>query len=364
MLTASYSLLDRILHRLVLGSRTVRSLTLDAEKMYVKTRALDTTQDIHGKAQDVCVAGLARSGTTLLLRILGDSGVFVSLTYRDMPFVLAPGAWRSISRFSRRHMDAVQRPHRDGIMVDYDSPEAFEDVFWNTVGRYSTKDHCLEFRCSTDVDAMQEFAIYRKLIVASRAAPGLQNRRYLSKNNNNLLRLAQICADRTMCVIVPYRHPLECASSLFRQHLNFSDLQASQTFAREYMKLLVHHEFGLDHLPLSVAVPYMQHCYAADDPNYWLDYWCAIHEWLLNSPSFQLVLFAHDILVRQPRELLTELARVIELPSGNCLRPELVNENPRRVHGTLEFAANLIAKALQIYQRLSLDGRNLVPPGA
>ena len=38
----------------------------------------------------VFVSGLARSGTTALLNALYQSGTFASLSYDDMPFILAP----------------------------------------------------------------------------------------------------------------------------------------------------------------------------------------------------------------------------------------------------------------------------------
>ncbi len=43
------------------------------------------------------VCGLAGCGTTILLRVLGELGVFRSLTYRHMPFVLAPNTGAAIT---------------------------------------------------------------------------------------------------------------------------------------------------------------------------------------------------------------------------------------------------------------------------
>ena len=41
----------------------------------------------------VFVTGMARSGTTILLQALHDTGKFASLTYADMPIVLSPNLW-------------------------------------------------------------------------------------------------------------------------------------------------------------------------------------------------------------------------------------------------------------------------------
>ena len=45
----------------------------------------------------VFVSGLARSGTTILLNALYESDEFASLSYKDMPFVLAPNLWSKLS---------------------------------------------------------------------------------------------------------------------------------------------------------------------------------------------------------------------------------------------------------------------------
>ena len=79
----------------------------------------------------VFVAGLARSGTTILLNAIYQSSQFASLTYDDMPFILAPNFWKKISP-RKSHGELKERAHGDGVKVTTDSPEAFEEVFWKT----------------------------------------------------------------------------------------------------------------------------------------------------------------------------------------------------------------------------------------
>ena len=78
------------------------------------------------------VSGLARSGTTILLNAIYESDEFSSLSYKDMPFVLAPNLWSKLSFAIKKDIDLVERAHGDGIKVSTDSPEAFEEVFWMT----------------------------------------------------------------------------------------------------------------------------------------------------------------------------------------------------------------------------------------
>ena len=77
----------------------------------------------------VFISGLARSGTTILLKYLYETGAFKSLTYSDMPFVLMPNTWKKISR-KKTKSSKHERAHNDSIKIGPDSPEAFEEVFW------------------------------------------------------------------------------------------------------------------------------------------------------------------------------------------------------------------------------------------
>src|SRR6056297_381858 len=123
---SDYSFLDRLLHQLALGPRTVRAACFELETK--RRQAVAPPENNH----PVFIAGLARSGSTVLLNALYETGEFRSLTYRDMPFIMMPGTWRKISKGSSRQRTVTERAHGDRITIDYDSPEAFEEVFWKT----------------------------------------------------------------------------------------------------------------------------------------------------------------------------------------------------------------------------------------
>ena len=74
----------------------------------------------------------------MLLNALHKSNLFASLSYSDMPFVLAPNLWSKIS-FNKRYSELKERAHGDGIKVSTESPEAFEEVFWKTFADESEK---------------------------------------------------------------------------------------------------------------------------------------------------------------------------------------------------------------------------------
>ena len=117
----NYSWWQQKLHQFALSSNFMREATFDVESSIIEVNQI---QDNH-----VFVAGLARSGTTILLNAIYKSNKFASLSYRDMPFVLAPNLWSKLS-LHRQSADLIQRAHGDGIKISQDSPEAFEEVFW------------------------------------------------------------------------------------------------------------------------------------------------------------------------------------------------------------------------------------------
>ena len=98
-----YDIAERWLHRLVLGSAAIRRLSFELE-----ASTLARTPHL-GDDRPVYLCGLARSGTTFLLRLLNKSGEFASLSFRDMPFVMSPNLWAKLSGRWQRRAPAWQR---------------------------------------------------------------------------------------------------------------------------------------------------------------------------------------------------------------------------------------------------------------
>lgn len=269
-----YGFLDRALHRLALGPKFVRQASFDVQATLTRnTPAPPVTEPVF-------IAGLARSGSTILLSALHGTGAFRSLTYRDMPFVMMPGLWKSISASSKTERDARERAHGDGMMVEYDSPEALEEVFWRTycADSYIFADRVIPHRPKKAVCA--KFKTYVAQIIASGENPA--NSRYLSKNNNNLLRLPalrQACPDAQ--IIVPFREPYAQARSLMTQHEHFTRLHGEDRFSMQYMNWLGHYEFGLGHKQYAFAET--ANPYQPSDINYWLQCWQDAYRYGLSS---------------------------------------------------------------------------------
>jgi hypothetical protein len=270
---SDYGLLSRLLHRLALGVPAIAEASFDAEQAILGKELVAAQAGRH-----VFVAGLARSGTTVLMRSLFETGEFCSLTYRDMPFVLAPGLWSRITRGSRRNRDATQRAHGDGVLVDFDSPEALEEVFWRIFcgPAYIRGDRLVGMRANAaTVERLRRYvAVILKRYDCAR---------YLSKNNNNILRLGSLIEAFPSCrIVVPFRDPLQQAYSLLNQHRRFREQHGTDKFTTSYMTWLAHHEFGADHRPFEWGVSIAQP-YAPTTLNYWLAQWVGVYDHLLRD---------------------------------------------------------------------------------
>ena len=249
-----YSWLQQKLHLITLSPKFVRVATFDCESALYPS--LETMGD------HVFVSGLARSGTTILLNAIHQSNLFASLTYLDMPFVLAPNLW---SRVPKRNVpnEMVGRAHDDGVRMSILSPEAFEEVYWKT------------FECDND-EAKEKFKRYIELVLLR-----YNKLRYLSKNNQNVRRLEKLATIFPKAItLIPFRNPLSQAASLLGQHQNFLNKSKEDRFVGDYMRLIGHSEFGPNYKPI------IDENLQFTDPtkfDHWLEQWIKTYQECLNK---------------------------------------------------------------------------------
>jgi hypothetical protein len=197
----------------------------------------------------VWITGLARSGTTILLEILGAHPDVATQYYRDFPPVLTPWFWnRFLELAGTRAQRPVERAHRDRIMVTADSPEAFEEPLWmNFFPRLHDPSVSHVIGEETDEPEFEHFLrshVRKIMLVRSRE-------RYLAKANYNatrLLYLLRIFSDARF--VVPVREPLAHVASLMKQHQLFCDGQARHPRAVQHLARVGHFEFGVDRRPV------------------------------------------------------------------------------------------------------------------
>lgn len=252
-----YSFLQKLIHKTILGSRYFKKLTFKFEKsMFLKSI-------IKNESSHIFIIGLARSGTTLLLNGLYKSGNFASLTYNDMPFPLAPNFWALLNK-TNQNLSPTERIHKDGIMVDNNSPESFEEVFWST---YENDDEMVNFN----------------MFISSILKKNKKDR-YLSKNNQSIRRIQKISKYLNNCLIlVPFRDPLQQCLSLKKQHNRFIKMQNEDQFITDYMQLICHREFGVTYRPFFPDVMKYDNFL---EINHWLEQWYFSYDYVFNEMNY------------------------------------------------------------------------------
>ncbi len=278
--SAQYSGLDRAIHNLAFGSKTLQEILLDIEKSLCSKQ----WAGVQAK-KPIFITSLPRAGTTIILEALHRLPALATHTYRDMPFIQTPVLWAKLaSTFRRQSSPQQERAHGDGLTVNEDSPEAFEETLWLRFfpERYSDKFISLWDEKAVNSCFEDYFREHMKKIVLLRCPLNLENGRYISKNNANVARTEALKAMfPDACIVIPLRHPVEHAISLLRQHKNFSAQHKTEPFARKYMNDIGHLEFGELHRPILFAeTTDKTDNLSVDSIDYWLAYWVAAFEHL------------------------------------------------------------------------------------
>ena len=345
MSDSGYSFLDRLLHRLALDYGSIAEMSFDLDQKMVRV-----DQDEIVSRQHVFISGLARAGTTVLMRRFHATDLYRSLTYRDMPFILAPNLWQRLALNSKRETEDAERAHGDNLLVNIDSPESLDEVFWRIfVGdEYLKKAHLEPHEPSGDI--IQKYICYVNAILAAHSP---RRELYLSKNNNNILRLGAIHqAFPNALILIPFREPLQHALSLLLQHRRFSELQKKSGFTLSYMSWLGHHEFGLDHRPFLLDSA-ASSTYSTDTLDYWLQLWCQTYAWLENSKPESALFICYEDLCTDKGNW-TRLAALANIKIGH-INGGSFKLSSRPVDACVDQGLNDYASA--IYNRLVTQSR-------
>ena len=305
-----YAASERWLHDLAFRSWDVMLLlaALESRSLGRRARALAIQRPVF-------ITALPRAGTTLLLELCAATGEFATHRYRDMPFVLTPLLWDRFAGLFRRPEAPRERLHGDGMLIQVDSPEAFEEIIWKGFwpSRYQDR-RILPWATPAfpDFEAFLREHIRKLLYLRGGPATGL---RYISKNNLNIARigyLRRVFPDAV--IVVPFREPLQHAASLCHQHRRFLAIHRDSEFARRYMADIGHYDFGMNLRP----VDFGGWCADADlagagELAFWLRYWQASYRYLLDQHRERVHFLAYDRLLDDPARDLGRLAGLLGL---------------------------------------------------
>jgi sulfotransferase family protein len=305
-----YSGVDRALHRVAFATYEVQADLADIEDRLFAAHLGSVTNQ-----RPVFITSLPRAGTTLLLECCAGLDEFASHTYRDMPFVMIPCLWSSFSGAFRREGQMKPRAHGDGMQIDFDSPEALEEVLW--LKFWATQyqpDRILPWPSKPRAEFTTFFARHMRKIAYVRRGDRSEGVRYISKNNLNIARIPlvrQMFPDAT--IVVPVRAPLDHCSSLLQQHRQFSELHARDEFASRYMRAIGHFDFGAHLRPVDFDRWYAGRTQRdAHTLAFWLEYWIAAYRHLLTSDQALVHFLDYDRLCADPIPGLRRLAERID----------------------------------------------------
>ncbi len=333
MFNKDYNFLVKLFHYLILGNKIVPELLFDIENLFNKKKF-----KISKLKHQLYITGLARAGTTILLNTIYSSKKFASYTYRDMPFIISPNVWNIISK-KIKSKKSVLRKHNDNILINLDSPEQFEEVFWNLKDSqsYNFKSFLKEYEVDEHSLDLYELFIKNCLIK-------YKSNNYISKNNNNFLRIKSLLKRFPHAkFLVSIRSPLDHSISLFNQHKNFSELQSGEGFTKSYMDYLVHHEFGLSHKPMIFNTKF-QSDYSLNNINYWLEQWVNLYNFAKKNnfhKNNNILFIFYEELCKNPTEVVNRINNFIgENVIGNIkdlnFKLKKYNQNEYQFNSTLK----------------------------
>ncbi len=270
----------------------------------------------------VFIAGLARSGTTILLELLASLGPLATHRYRDFPFVLVPYLWNRYLDLFPRTDQPVERAHKDRISITRESPEGFEEPVWRaffpTLRRSATIPPLSDPPRDTGFERF--FGDHLKKIILLR-----NGCRYLSKNNYNLTRVAylgRLFSDAVF--LLPVRHPVMQVVSLVRQHRLFLAYAQDDPRVAWWLAAAGHNEFGPQRCPIAFSEQSAQRTLEAwQDGHDALGYaiqWADAYRLaaaLRDAPhhlSQRVVVLRYEDLCQRPRETFHTLLARMEIP--------------------------------------------------
>ncbi|QDU41489.1 hypothetical protein Mal4_58570 [Maioricimonas rarisocia] len=233
----------------------------------------------------VYIAGIARSGSTILLEAIAAHRCVGTHQYRDFPGLMTPVWWnRALSR--QPVSPPVERAHGDGLMITPESPEALEEVLWMAYFNH-LHDPDVSNVLGRDIDRADFARFYtehlRKLLLVRGAS------RYASKGNYNFTRLAylqSLFADARFLVTI--RHPVHHIASLMKQHRLFVEGERRHPRALVRMQRVGHFEFGLDRRAINVGnaetIEEIESLWEnGDDVRGWARYWAHLYGWMADQ---------------------------------------------------------------------------------
>ena len=190
----------------------------------------------------IYVTGLARSGTTVVLEMLNQHRDLATHRYLHMVIPYAPNWFQKLADRVPIMTKPSERLHKDGLMVNKDSPEAVEEILWQAYFE-NALDESLSSVLDSRTSNPKFESFYKENI--KKLLLNRDSSRYLAKNNYNVARmeyLLKLFPDVRFVLMI--RNPFDHIASLAKQDAVFKQMEAEDPRLLEWTKLIGHREFG------------------------------------------------------------------------------------------------------------------------
>lgn len=347
-----YTRLDRLIHKIAFKSTTLQNLMTDIEANFFseKWKSIDVDRPIF-------ITSLPRAGTTIVLESLFRLPGLAVHTYRDMPFVLTPVLWKSLASHFYQKSQQKERAHGDGLKVNEDSPEAFEEILWKKFYPEHYLDNTIKpwFKSDLNDEFKTYFTEHIRKILSIRLESHSPNIRYVSKNNGNVARIELLRETfPDAFIIIPLREPIEHAISLWRQHNNFIKQHAETPFIAEYMADIGHFEFGILHKPIEFdGIESLIKNYNPTSIDYWLKYWIIAFEYLNQLQGVDFI--SYEALCSNGEPGLTKLSQHLGIQASRediSSAASIFRAPPTPRQSEYEISADLVHEATELHTEI------------
>jgi len=283
----------------------------------VESAAVGDQISEHPIQAPIFIAGVPRSGTTILTEILARHPAVTSHRYSDFPNVYTP-YWRNwlADRLPPGSEVSVERAHKDRVMITNRSPEAVEEVIWmNFFDHLHDPERNQALDASTSNPQFESF--YRDHVSKLLAVRGAS--RYLAKGNYNTTRLryiAKLFPDARF--VVPWREPVAQVASLVKQDRLFTRMAEEDPRVPVQLARSGHFEFGPAKRAVNVGdraqAEAIERDWAAGNlAAGWGRYWADVYAYLLDAIEDDrrlrdaVLLVDYKQLCEQPEETLVNV---------------------------------------------------------
>ena len=112
-----------------------------------------------------------------------------------------------------------------------------------------------------------------------------------------------------------FREPLSHASSLLAMHKRYCDMQMDDSFGKEYMDWLAHHEFGLGQKPYRFPTTSNLPKGNPMELDYWIESWINHYQEALDIDDHNVHFISYEAYCERPDEVFNYLVEACEFIS-------------------------------------------------